>query len=249
MIIEDRGILLGTRKFQESACIADCLLENHGLIRGYVRINRKKGIILNPGNRIKVVWKARLDSHLGSMTCENEKCLSGIIGFDSLKTMALSSITSVAMLLLQELEHQPAIYKRFIEFLIKLEDDNYDYLTAYALLEAEFLTKSGFGLDLRSCAATNSMHNLVFISPKSGRAVSQAAGEPYKDRLFHLPAFMCDETAYASLHDIASSLTALGYFLAKYIWEPNNQREPTARQQLLSHVKRLSSMASTPFAA
>jgi len=249
MIIEDRGILLGTRKFQESACIADCLLENNGLIRGYVRISRKKGILLNPGNIVKVVWKARLDSHLGSMTCENEKCLSGIIGLDSLKTMALSSITSIAILLLQELEHQPEIYQRFIEFLSRLENDNYDYLTAYALLEAEFLTKSGFGLDLRSCAATNSIHNLIFISPKSGRAVSQAAGEPYKDKLFHLPAFMCDETASASLHDIACSLTALGYFLTKHIWEPNHQKEPTARQQLLTHIKRISCMTSKPYAA
>lgn len=239
MIIEDRGILLGTRKFQESACIAACLLENHGLIRGYVRMSRRKGVILNPGNIVKVVWKARLDSHLGSMTCENEKCLSGIIGFDSLKTMALSSITSIALSLLQELELQPEIYDRFIIFLSKLDVSSYDYLTAYALLEAEFLTKSGFGLDLKSCAATNSPHNLVYISPKSGRAVSQSAGEPYKDRLLPLPAFMCDETAPASLHDIACSLTALGYFLSKHIWEPHKQKEPAARQQLITHIIRL----------
>ena len=59
-----------------------------------------------------------------------------------------------------------------------------------ARFELQLLSELGFGLDLESCAATGSTAELVYVSPKSGRAVSRAAGEPWRDKLLRLPAFL-----------------------------------------------------------
>ena len=59
-----------------------------------------------------------------------------------------------------------------------------------ARFEAQVLAECGFSLDLERCAATGARDDLIYVSPKSGRAVSAAAGEAWKERLLPLPAFL-----------------------------------------------------------
>ena len=45
--------------------------------------------------------------------------------------------------------------------------------------ELAMLTELGFGLDLARCAVTGSPDDLSHVSPKSGKAVSRRAAQPY----------------------------------------------------------------------
>ena len=58
--------------------------------------------------------------------------------------------------------------------------------------ELRLLSELGFGLDLDACAATGATADLIYVSPKSGRAVSRSAGEPWADKMLRLPAFLRD---------------------------------------------------------
>ena len=52
------------------------------------------------------------------------------------------------------------------------------------------LDELGFGLDLTRCAATGRRDELVYVSPKTGRAVSREAGAQWHDKMLALPAFL-----------------------------------------------------------
>jgi len=230
MIIEDRGVVLTHRKFQESGKIVECFLENHGLIKGYMHSSSKLRTGFSIGNIVNVTWKARLDSQLGYITLENEKSISTFIGFDKLKTLALSSISAVMSSILQEREIYTQIYSRFIAFIEALDEDNNKFLKNYSLLEIELLNKAGFGLDLRRCTVTNSHENLVYISPKTGRAVCASVGKPYHSKLLALPLFLLNENAECSINDIYNALKITNHFLSKYIWHPYHSKEPIQRK-------------------
>ena len=106
----------------------------------------------------------------------------------------------------------------------------------YLLLELELLTKSGYGMDLSKCIATNEVDNLIYISPKSGSAVSEKAGEPYKDKMFKLPKFFLDTELDPSNDDIQESMKILGYFMDKFYFYPYNKKMPQARVKLLEII-------------
>ena len=49
-----------------------------------------------------------------------------------------------------------------------------------ALLELSISGGTRLGLDSASCAATGATTDLIYVSPRSGRAVSRTGGEPYR---------------------------------------------------------------------
>jgi DNA repair protein RecO (recombination protein O) len=110
--------------------------------------------------------------------------------------------------------------------------------------EAEILAQMGFGLDLKTCAATGATNDLVYVSPKSGRAVSKAAGEPYKARLLPLPAFLRGEIAAPPPADIRNGFRLTGFFLLRDLFGPRGQTLPEARGAYLAELaKRFGSAA------
>jgi DNA repair protein RecO (recombination protein O) len=91
----------------------------------------------------------------------------------------------------------------------------------------------GFGLDLARCVATGSADDLVYVSPKSGRAVSRDAGAPYRDRLLPLPAFLLGRQAgIAGPADLLSGLQLTEYFLERWVLSPHGKTMPRARLAL-----------------
>jgi DNA repair protein RecO (recombination protein O) len=94
----------------------------------------------------------------------------------------------------------------------------------------------GFGLDLSSCAATGAADDLAYVSPRSGRAVSRAAGRPYHDKLLPLPAFLVSDTP-AAPPEIAAGLALTGYFLHRHLLLPQGRNLPEARQRLAQRVR------------
>ena len=91
------------------------------------------------------------------------------------------------------------------------------------------LTELGFGLDLAACAATGQASDLDYVSPKSGRAVSRGAGEPWRDRLLRLPAFFAHDEA-PSLDDLADGFALTGFFLTRHVLEPRGLAFAEARE-------------------
>jgi len=101
-------------------------------------------------------------------------------------------------------------------------------------LEVMLLKTLGFGLDLGSCAATGEVENLMYVSPKTGRAVSAGAGEAYKDKLLPLPGFIITE-ATATSEDIQAGLGLTGYFLERHLLHQPNPGVMDARARLIGY--------------
>ena len=98
------------------------------------------------------------------------------------------------------------------------------------------LREMGYGLDLRTCAATGSAEELAYVSPKSGRAVSREAAGPYRERLLVLPAFLrhaAEEDVAASDEDVRHGLALTGYFFDRNVFAPHRQELPQARRRFI----------------
>jgi DNA repair protein RecO (recombination protein O) len=101
-----------------------------------------------------------------------------------------------------------------------------------ARFELALLDELGFGLDLESCAVTGVTTDLTHVSPKSGRAVSRAAAEPYKDRLLPLPSFLAAR-GNASPDDIRAAFRLTGHFLHMHLWSVRQIDPPPTRDPLI----------------
>lgn len=234
----DEGIVLSARKHGEHALIVHLLTREHGRHAGLVRggTGRRARGVYEPGNRVTAEWRARLADHLGTYRCELAR--SGAAGLleDPLRLAALSSACAVAESALPERERHIAVYEAFLALLDALaapEDAGETpgrWAEAYVRWELGLLAELGFGLDLSRCAATGRNDNLAWVSPRSGRAVSLSAGEPWRDRLLALPAFLLQRTAPAK-GDIAAGLSLTGFFLDRHIFAAHNRAMPRARSR------------------
>jgi DNA repair protein RecO (recombination protein O) len=99
--------------------------------------------------------------------------------------------------------------------------------------EIGLLNELGFGLDLARCAATGTADDLIYVSPRTGRAVSRSAGEPYHDRLLRLPPFLLGRQASeAAVSDMLAGLQLTAHFLEQWVLTPHNKGVPEARTRL-----------------
>ena len=130
-----------------------------------------------------------------------------------------------------ERENQNDIFTNLQLLTSKLRNND-DWLAEYVRLEFMLLACSGFGLDLEKCAATGQAHDLLYVSPRTGRAVSREAGEPYHDRLFALPSFI-NSSCNASIKDIINGIKLCGHFLHERIFSPRNMPIPEARTRFV----------------
>jgi DNA repair protein RecO (recombination protein O) len=134
---------------------------------------------------------------------------------------------------LPERHPSPHLYTVFQAFLGILRDDS-DWAEAYVRFELALLAEAGFGLDLARCAATGQSAELVYVSPKSGRAVSRTAGAPYHEKMLPLPGFLqdSDKNNRPGPAEILDGLQLTGYFLAHWLLEPHNRKMPAVRSRL-----------------
>ena len=140
--------------------------------------------------------------------------------------------------LLAEREPHPNLYEVALFVLDYLGDA--DVWPALAVRwELAFLGEMGFGLDLGACAATGSNDDLVYVSPRTGRAVSASAGEPYSDRLLAFPAFLQKGRGGAvTERDVLSGFALTGYFLNDRLLAPRGLPFPESRQRMLALLER-----------
>jgi DNA repair protein RecO (recombination protein O) len=229
----DEGVILSVRPHAETAAVVELLTREHGRHLGLVHggRSRKARPILQPGNHVDVTWKARLSEHLGAVTVEPRRSYGAEILDDSTALCALTSLTSLARTL-PERDPHPSLFEITL-FVLGFLDDPSVWPALYVRWELALLDELGFGLDLSACASTGATTDLIYVSPKSGRAVSAGAGEPYKDRLLSLPPFLRGETrGGVSASDISAGLKLTAHFIESRVFRPHGSDLPDPRQRL-----------------
>jgi DNA repair protein RecO (recombination protein O) len=156
---------------------------------------------------------------------------------DALALAGLSSLCTLARLL-PERDPHPSLYEVTL-FVLGYLDEADVWPALMVRWELALLEELGFGLDLAACAATGANDNLIYVSPKSGRAVSAAAGEPYKERLLRLPAFLAKgRQGPATSEDVIDGLELTGHFLEARVLGPRDGTMPEARLRFRDLVAR-----------
>jgi DNA repair protein RecO (recombination protein O) len=242
----DEGIVLAVRRHGEANAILEVVTRAHGRHLGLVRGGAGSRLrpVLQPGNSVRVVWRARLDEHLGNFAVEGLRLRAAAF---LPAAHAVYGVTHLAALcrLLPERDPHPAIYGTLEAILDRMGDC--DAVAARVVrFELMLLAELGFGLDLETCAATGQDHDLAYVSPKSGRAVSREAGAPWREKLLRLPAFLREEkSAPPSPAELADAFAVTGFFLARDVLEPRALALPAARERFIAAVLRRRPAAAT----
>ena len=234
----DEGIILSVRPHGETAAVVELMTRSHGRHTGLVHggRSRKSRPVLQLGNHVDAVWKARLSEHLGHMTLELRHGYAASAMNDPPALAALSSLCTLSRLL-PERDPHPALYEVTL-FVMSFLDDPSVWPALYVRWELALLQELGFGLDLSQCAATGANDQLIYVSPKTGRAVSASAGEPYRDRLLRLPAFLSpDRKASVTEADLNDGLALTGHFLEARILLSRGASLPDARLRILAPAR------------
>lgn len=235
----DEGVILSVRPHGETAAVVEILTRAHGRHLGLVHggRSRKQRPVLQMGNHVEAVWKARLAEHLGHVNVELVKGYAAQAMDDRLALAGLTSLCGLARLL-PERDPHPNLFEITL-FVLGFLDDADVWPALIVRWEMALLEELGFGLDLKSCAATGATNNLIYVSPKSGRAVSAEAGEPYKDRMLRLPPFLA-KTGQGQVgeDDVVAGLKLTGHFLETRVLLPRGEALPDARQRLSELIER-----------
>ena len=238
----DQAVVLSSRRHGEAAVIVHLMTEAHGRHAGLVRGGGGRAArgLYQPGNQISCQWRARLATHLGNFTAELIKPRAAEVLDDAARLAALSSACAVLDVVLPEREAHSAIYHGLAALLDSVADEETPlegWGAAYVAWEVGVLRELGFGLDLSSCAATGTTDDLRWVSPRTGRAVSEAAAGRYRDRLFALPGFLMGEAA-ADRAAIVDGLRLTGHFLAGHGLHGGATSLPSARDRLITIIGR-----------
>ena len=236
----DEGLILSVRAHGETAAIVELLTATNGRHAGLVHGGRSRRLrpILQTGNHVDATWRARLSENLGHMSLELRRGYAAEAMADATALAGLSTLTSMARLL-PEREPFASLYEVAI-FVLSFIDDPSVWPALYARWEIALLECLGFGLDLETCAATGSRDDLIYVSPRSGRAVSAGAGQSYKDRLLPLPGFLrrAGSSAEVTPQDVRDALRLSAYFLEERVLAPAGQTLPEVRGRMIELVGR-----------
>tara|TARA_B100001121_G_C18557474_1_gene558670 strand:+ start:74 stop:796 length:723 start_codon:yes stop_codon:yes gene_type:complete len=228
---EDVGIVMSVRKHGESSGILELISKNHGrhlgLVRGYQSKNNKS--ILQPGSTINFNWRSRLSEHLGVITFELHTSRSLNLMKNKFAILVLQNLIS-HLRLLPEREKVTKIYN-YTEEVLDLSRENYELIKNLILWELLYLKEIGYGIDIHECAVTKSKSNLKYVSPKSGKAVTEDIGLPYKDKLLEIPEFIYD-AKYTNRDDLLKGLLLTEFFLKRDVYMPLQLKVTSFRASL-----------------
>lgn len=232
------GLVLASRPHGENAAIVDLFTAEQGRHAGVVRggTGRRLAPLLIPGNRVRARWQARLAGHLGHFTIEPVAATGAALLGGRLTLAALMAVAALIQRSLPERDPHPLLYGITLALVERLVGDP-DWPVHYLRWEGALLAELGYGLDLSSCAVTGAREGLAWVSPRSGRAVSDAGAQGWQDRLLPLPRCLLDPGNAGPLapEDLAAGLRLTGHFLRKgLLAEPDARPLPAARARLAS---------------
>ncbi len=233
MKFNDEGIIISLKNYSENSMIVKVFSRNHGIYKGFVKSikSSKAKTLYQIGNLISFEYRSRLEDNLGSFfSVDLHRSYCAKVMFEKLKLDCISSIFSIIDNCFLEREKEKNLFENLNDFLIGIstsDSDAKNFLSEYVKLELQILGVLGYGVDLSSCVATESIENLSFVSPKSGRAVSLEAGLPYKDKLLKLPKFLIEDNDNFCESEIFDGLNLSGYFLNKHIFAEKKEKNPS----------------------
>jgi DNA repair protein RecO (recombination protein O) len=226
---QDQGIVLSVRPHGENGAVVSLLTENHGRHAGYVRgIHSSKGRgTLEPGNLVDVDWQSRVADQLGSYSLELSKNPAAHFISEPLKLGALQAACALCDAALPEREGHPGLFYGLQSLFDALGTDVWG--PAYVMWEIAFLRELGFSLDLTKCAGGGDQMDLIYVSPKTGRAVSEAAGRIYKEKLLALPGFLAPQGGSGDEDEIMTGLKLTSFFLEHWVFAHHHKGIPEPR--------------------
>ena len=232
MEFSDSAIVLSARPHGETGTILDVLTRDHGRHAGLVRGNKIRAS-LQPGNSLTVHWRARLAEQLGSFSVELSKARAGALMDAREPLTGLNAFVAVAGAALPERQPFPPLFEAAEILLDAMAREDFDHWAPlYVRWEAGLLDSLGFGLDLSQCAATGQLHDLIYVSPRTGRAVSSEAGAEYAPRLLALPQFLLAGGDAPDAAATRAGLSLTGHFLLERVLAPHGRPLPPARLRL-----------------
>jgi DNA repair protein RecO (recombination protein O) len=238
----DEGIVLASRRHGETAAVASVMTRAHGRHAGLVHggASRRMRPVLQPGSAVAVEWRARLSEHLGNMRIEPRSAPGAALFDDGDRLAALAAACALTDAALPEREPHPAVFEGLTLLLGALAEGDPSWPAVYVRWELGLLAELGFGLDLERCAVTGEAKDLTHVSPRSGRSVSGAAAEPYRERLLALPPFLAPNRGRPAANDpradVMQGLALTGYFLQRRVFEAHGAKMPPARARLVERL-------------
>ncbi|SEK63363.1 DNA replication and repair protein RecO [Xaviernesmea oryzae] len=236
----DQAVVLGIKRLGEASVVAEVMSRAHGRHLGIVRGGRSRAMqpVLQPGNLVELTWRARLDEHLGEFRIEPIRLRAAKLMEAATSVYGVQAL-AVLLRLLPERDPHPHLFEALDVILDHMEDPA-EAGELFIRFEIAVLNDLGFGLDLSQCAATGGNDDLAYVSPKTGRAVSRSAGEPYADKLFALPPFLTRTGGGADFSALAEAFRMTGYFLHRHVYEPRGLEASAARDGFVqAALKRL----------
>lgn len=228
---EDEGIVLSIRPHGETGAVLSLLTAAHGRAAGYVygATSARHAGVLQTGNLVAASWRSKSEGQLGTFTLELARSHAARALDDPYKLTAIQSACALADRVLPEGEPHAGVFGGLKALFNAFESEIWP--AAYVGWEIGLLTELGFGLDLTSCASTGATEDLVYVSPRSGRAVSAAAGAAYHDRMLRLPPFLKGQGGLAP-QDVLDGLRLTGHFLVHRVFAPVHANLPEPRLRL-----------------
>ena len=237
MEFHEEAFVLSARAHGDTGVVADLLTETHGRHAVFVAggASRRMKPFLQPGARVIADYRARTSDHLGSARLEPVGEGPSALFDDALALTGLAAAAAVAQGALPEREPHPGAFLAFEALMAAFQIPDV-WPAIFVRFEAGLLEDLGFGLDLSRCAVTGAMDDLMWVSPRTGRAVSREAGRPYADKLLRLPPFMLGAQAGLGEGDVRSGLDLTGHFLEQFVFHPQNKPIPPARVWLVDKL-------------
>ncbi|PKP69187.1 MAG: DNA repair protein RecO [Alphaproteobacteria bacterium HGW-Alphaproteobacteria-4] len=236
---QDEGTILSLRPHGETSAIIEVFTVAHGRHAGVVRggASRKLAATLQPGSRVALAWRARLEDHIGAFTVEPLQSRAGVLG-DRMALLGLNAVAALLCFALPEREPHLVLYRASEALFDALAAQAPDWPLAYLRWELGLLEELGYGLDLSRCAVTGARDDLAFVSPRTGRAVSRAGAGEWQARLLPLPACLMGQGP-ARGTEVVQGLTTTGYFLEHRLARDLGGRAlPEARARLVAALGR-----------
>lgn len=235
----EQGIIVGTRKHGETSLIVELMTQSHGRHMGLVRGGRSRKVqpTLQPGNRVEATWRARIDEHLGTYVIEP-------VQMDAARLMETAcgvhgiQLIGAHLRLLPERDPHPALFGA-LEVLVQHLDNPALAGPLMVRFELRLLEELGFGLDLTRCAASGATTDLIYVSPRSGQAVSRIEGAPWADKMLPLPTFLTAAAGRSCTADeLVGGFKTSGFFLARDVYTPRGTEPPSCRESFMASIVR-----------
>lgn len=226
--LETEGIIMHTIPHGETSLIIDVFTYHFGMIKGYVRGGRQKknSGIYQKGTLIALSHQRRLFEQLGQITADVIDCYWVDISRYKINFKIFDTLSNLLLVTLPQFVPETLLYKEFLNFIkILKEYDNkvmiQRYYADYLIL---CLQQLGYLPDFTSCAVSGSRKDVIYVSPKTARAISVDIAGDYASRLLPLPAFLKNYALEASEEDICNSLKILQLCFKKFVFEPKNTK-------------------------